>query len=165
MTINEISVIVIFLISFLVIASGIQTLINKSKHESIIKYLNTVECLKFGSKNCYYSAFGLKKDYPSYPCNLEIYLTHNEVFFLGKMNFPYIFKTYEIPFSLSKNPLETKNKVSIKRVFRPTEVFLNPNNFNVDFIDNLTIQTKISFQVSLNHPDNWEKLKVVGQWI
>ena len=164
MNINAILLALLYILSFLTVVSAIKTLINKRKVERILKYLNTVQFSTFNTKNCYYSAIGLHKNYPSYPCKLDIYLTENEVFFIGKKRFPFIFKTYEIPFSLSANPAQTQAMTKIDRVFRPTKVYLDANIFNVNFIDHISGRTEIDFQVSLQNAEKWEELRIVNDW-
>ncbi len=164
MQFKNIIVIVLFLLSMLIIISVVKTIVNKKRVTKIFKYLNTKQYVKLYGNKCYYSATGLKKNYPSYPCKLEIYLTENEVIFVGKNNFPFIFKTIENPFILSSNPDELQKTLSFKRIFKPTKVFITNKTLNLNFIDNITFNTNIDYQIDLVNSEHIDKLKRLTEW-
>jgi Tfp pilus assembly protein PilE len=164
MQFQNIIIVVIFIISILIVMSLFKTFINTKRVNKIHSYLKDKQFVKFYCKKCYYSATGFKKNYPSYPCSLEIYLTENEVIFIGKNNFPFIFKTVENPFALSKNPNNLQNNIDLKRVFKPTKVYATDKVLNFNFIDNITFKTNIDYQIDLEISQQTDELKRINDW-
>lgn len=161
--INFINILLVGFILLLLI-SGIKTIINTPKIKQINKFLENQTYIKFYGKNCYLTSIGWKKNYPSYPCKMEIYLTENEIIFIAKNSFPFIFKTIEVPFSLSRNPSETKIKTSLARVFNPKKSRVSQNSLFVEFIDNNTIKTHIEYSIDLKNSENWKTLNILNEW-
>ena len=164
MQFQNILIIVLFLIFILIVMSILKTIINKKRVNKIFAYLNGKEYVKFYGNKCYYSAIGLKKNYPSYPSKLEIYLTENEIIFIGKNDFPFIFKTIENPFILSNNPNKLQENLPFERIFKPTKVNITEKNLSFSFIDNITLNTNIDYQIYLENTKESERLKKISDW-
>lgn len=156
--------ILLFILSTLLILSIDKTLVNKERVNEILKYLRGKPYHKFYGKNCYYSAIGLKKQYPSYPCKLEIFLTDSEIIFIGRNKFPFIFKTIQIPFVLCENPNSTRKNLKLARIFKPTKAHLNKNLLNFIFTDSIAFNTVIDYQIELENQEQIEKLQIVSEW-
>ena len=164
MNLNNIFIIAGIMITILILLSGIMTLVNNSRVRKILLFLKDEKYLTFYGKKCYYSATGLKKNYPSYPAKMEIYLTDNDVIFIGKHSFPFIFKTIEIPFILSKDPIKTQSKLKISRIFKPTKFNATEKQLNFEFVDSISYATNIFYHVDLVSSKDWEKLNIASNW-
>lgn len=165
MKFQTVIIIVLFVFSMLMIISIVKTVINTKKVNTILAYLNEKHFVRFYGKNCYYSAIGFKKHYPGYPCKLEIYLTDNEIIFIGKNNFSFLFKTIENPFILSKNPNEVRKNTGLTRIFKPDKVYLNGKILNINFTDTITFNTVIDYQIELEDSEHLDKLTKISDWI
>lgn len=155
----------LFVLTVLIVLSAIKTLINKKKLNKILEVIKNDNVTVVENLKCYYSAIGMKKNYPGYPARLTIYLTNDMAVFSGKHKFPFVFHTYENLFIISKNPINTRNSIDLGRIFKPEKVSVSNSCLNLNFIDNLGFKTTIDYQIELNSADDREAVKIIEMWI
>jgi hypothetical protein len=133
--------------------------INSKKAAFAIAAIQNDVILKVSDCVPHYSEFGFKKVYPRMG-KLDIYLTGNEALFVAKSEF----NNTEIPFAISKNPIATKRKLNLLRVFSPTRVSREGKTLAIDFTDDLFIASKIYFSADLKGNDVGQ-LDIMKDWI
>ncbi|RZL53257.1 MAG: hypothetical protein EOO93_21160 [Pedobacter sp.] len=133
-----------------------KALIIKQRVKPIFGYLKNVPYYKFRGKNCYYSAMGMTKFYPSYPRKLDIYITYNEIIFIGVIDSPFI---------ISKNVQLSKQNFQVSRIFKAKRFYITETALNFNFTDNIGFKTEIDYQIELEKSEDAGKLQVLHTWV
>lgn len=145
-------IIPISIVIILIAVCAIQTLANISQVNKIRQIIASENLETLKTSKAYYSAFGLKKGYPSYPSIFNLSANSGEIFVYGYSRFPFIFKTYYPPFALSSDMIRTKKKLEINRIFTlETLKVKNDRHLSIQFIDTIAISTSVDYQIDFGN--------------
>ncbi len=148
----EFFIIPISIILLLIVISGIKTFSNIKQVNRIKEFIKTKKLETIETTNAYYSAIGLKKEYPSYPSKFIFSTSSGEILVYGYSNFPFIFKTYYKPFILSTDIKMTKTKLKIDRIFEPKSINIKDNrHISIKFTDNILISTSVNYEIDFEN--------------
>lgn len=161
----EIYIIVpIAIVGILVLLSGVKNLTSYRQFKELERFIETNNLKKISTNNAYYSAVGLKKDYPSYPIKTFLTVTENDLIVFGINRFPFIFKTYELPFIVSLKPELLIGKLNISRIFNLEKISVKSKTIDFKFYDRNGIKTTIEYQMNFKEEiesKTFDKLKSI----
>jgi hypothetical protein len=148
----------------LTMLSGVKNLTSYRQFKEVKRYIESNGLEPISTNNAYYSAVGLKKDYPSYPTKTFLTVTKNDLIIFGINSFPFIFKTYSIPFIVSIKPELLIEKLNANRIFKLDNISVKNKTIDFKFVDRNGIKTTIEYQMNFKHQiDNkmLDKLKSI----
>jgi hypothetical protein len=82
----------------------------------------------------------------------------------GYNKFPFIFKTYSIPFAISLNSESLKEKLKLNRIFELEYISIKNKTIDFKFTDINGINTKVDYHLNFNieiESEIFEKLKLI----
>lgn len=152
------------IVGILILLSGVKNLTSYKQFKEVKSYIESNRLEPISTNNAYYSAVGLKKDYPSYPTKTFLTVTKNNLIVFGINSFPFIFKTYSIPFIVSIKPELLMEKLNVNRIFKLDSISVKNKTIDFKFVDRNGIKTSIEYQLNFkNQIDNkiLDKLKSI----
>lgn len=145
-------IIPVAIILLFLIISGIKTLSNIKQVNRMKEFIKTEKLETTATTKAYYSAIGLKKEYPSYPSKFIFSASSDEIFVYGYSKFPFIFKTYYQPFILSTDIKKTQIKLKMNRIFEPKFMNIkNDNHISIRFTDNILMATSVDYEIDFDN--------------
>ena len=145
-------IIPISIVIILIVVSAFQTLANISQVNKIRHFIARENLDTLKTSKAYYSAYGLKKGYPSYPSVFNLSANSEEIFVYGYNRFPFIFKTYYPPFALSTNVVMTQKKLDINRIFTLESLKVKDDrHLSIQFVDTIAISTSVDYQIDFGN--------------
>lgn len=154
----------ITIIVILIIFSALQNLFYNEQIKKIKQFVLENNLNTINTNNAYYSALGLKKNYPSYPTKIFLTVTKKDLIIFGVNNFPFVFKTYTSPFAISLSPDSLQQKLKLNRIFKLDYISIKNRTIDLKFIDINGLNTKIDYQINFNNEienDTIENLKII----
>lgn len=163
----EIRLIIPFaIVGILILLSAVKNLTSYRQYLEVKRYIESKKMEIISTNNAYYSAVGQKKDYPSYPTKTFLTVTENDLFIFGFNSFPFIFKTYSIPFIVSLKPELLMEKLSVRRIFKLDKISVKTKTIDIKFNDKSVIATTIEYQMNFKNEIDikiFKKLKSIEE--
>ena len=78
-------------------------------------------------------------------------VTENDLIVFGINSFPFIFKTYSIPFIVSIKPELLTKKLNVNRIFKLDKISVKTKTIDFKFKDRSGIATTIDYQMNFKN--------------
>ena len=157
-------IILLTIIGMLILISALKNLFSNEQVKEVKRFIEENNLKTLNTNKAYYSALGLKKDYPTYPAKIFFTVTEKDLIIYGYNKFPFIFKTHLIPFAISLNSESLKEKLKLNRIFELEYISIKNKTIDFKFTDINGINTKVDYQLNFNveiESEIFEKLKLI----